>query len=229
MKKLVVLSGAGISAESGIPTFRDSDGLWEGFDVMEVATPEGWQKNPGLVLEFYNQRRKRALEVKPNRGHEILAELEKHFDVTVVTQNVDNLHERAGSSHVIHLHGSLFESRSCKDESLIYPVKGWELNLGEKCEKGSQLRPNIVWFGEMVPLMDVAASYAAKADVFLVVGTSMVVYPAASLIHYVPMETMKFVVDPKLPDIGQLPYLKMIQDKASTGMEVVKKELLEMF
>jgi NAD-dependent deacetylase len=229
MKKLVVLSGAGISAESGIPTFRDSDGLWEGYDVMEVATPEGWQKNPGLVLEFYNQRRKRALEVKPNRGHEILAELEKHFDVTVVTQNVDNLHERAGSSHVIHLHGSLFESRSCKDESLIYPVNGWELNLGEKCEKGSQLRPNIVWFGEMVPLMDVAASYAAKADVFLVVGTSMVVYPAASLIHYVPMETMKFVVDPKLPDIGQLPYLKMIQDKASTGMEVVKKELLEMF
>jgi NAD-dependent deacetylase len=229
MKKLVVLSGAGISAESGIPTFRDSDGLWEGYDVMEVATPEGWQKNPGLVLEFYNQRRKRALEVKPNRGHEILAELEKHFDVTVVTQNVDNLHERAGSSHVIHLHGSLFESRSCKDESLIYPVKGWELNLGEKCEKGSQLRPNIVWFGEMVPLMDVAASYAAKADVFLVVGTSLVVYPAASLIHYVPMETMKFVVDPKLPDIGQLPYLKMIQDKASTGMEVVKKELLEMF
>lgn len=229
MKKLVVLSGAGISAESGIPTFRDSDGLWEGYDVMEVATPEGWQKNPGLVLEFYNQRRKRALEVKPNRGHEILAELEKYFDVTVVTQNVDNLHERAGSSHVIHLHGSLFESRSCKDESLIYPVKGWELNLGEKCEQGSQLRPNIVWFGEMVPLMDVAASYAGKADVFLVVGTSMVVYPAASLIHYVPMETMKFVVDPKLPDIGQLPYLKMIQDKASTGMEVVKKELLEMF
>lgn len=229
MKKLVVLSGAGISAESGIPTFRDSDGLWEGYDVMEVATPEGWQKNPGLVLEFYNQRRKRALEVKPNRGHEILAELEKYFDVTVVTQNVDNLHERAGSSHVIHLHGSLFESRSCKDESLIYPVKGWELNLGEKCEKGSQLRPNIVWFGEMVPLMDVAASYAAKADVFLVVGTSMVVYPAASLIHYVPMETMKFVVDPKLPDIGQLPFLKMIQDKASTGMEVVRKELLEMF
>jgi NAD-dependent deacetylase len=228
MKKLVVLSGAGISAESGIPTFRDSDGLWEGYDVMEVATPEGWQKNPGLVLEFYNQRRKRALEVKPNRGHEILAELEKHFDVTVVTQNVDNLHERAGSSHVIHLHGSLFESRSCKDESLIYPVKGWELSLGEKCEKGSQLRPNIVWFGEMVPLMDVAASYAAKADVFLVVGTSMVVYPAASLIHYVPMETMKFVVDPKLPDIGQLPYMKMIQDKASTGMEIVKKELLEM-
>jgi NAD-dependent deacetylase len=228
MKKLVVLTGAGISAESGIPTFRDSDGLWEGYDVMEVATPEGWKKNPALVLEFYNQRRKRALEVKPNRGHEILAELEKHFDVTVVTQNVDNLHERAGSTRVIHLHGSLFESRSCQDESLIYPIKGWELNPGELCAKGSQLRPNIVWFGEMVPLMDVAAQVAAKADVFLVVGTSMVVYPAASLIHYVPAETMKYVVDPKLPDIGHLPYLKMIQDKASTGMEQVRKELLEM-
>jgi NAD-dependent deacetylase len=228
MKKLVVLTGAGISAESGIPTFRDSDGLWEGYDVMEVATPEGWKKNPSLVLEFYNQRRKRALEVSPNRGHEILVELEKHFNVTVVTQNVDNLHERAGSTHVIHLHGSLFESRSSQDESLIYPIKGWELNPGELCAKGSQLRPNIVWFGEMVPLMDVAAQVAAQADVFLVVGTSMVVYPAASLIHYVPMETMKYVVDPKLPDIGHLPYLKMIQDKASTGMEIVRKELLEM-
>jgi NAD-dependent deacetylase len=228
MKKLVVLTGAGISAESGIPTFRDSDGLWEGYDVMEVATPEGWKKNPSLVLEFYNQRRKRALEVTPNRGHEILAELEKDFDVTVVTQNVDNLHERAGSTKVIHLHGSLFESRSCMDESLVYPVKGWELNLGDCCEKGSQLRPNIVWFGEMVPLMDVAAQVAAQADIFLVVGTSMIVYPAASLIHYVPMETMKYVVDPKLPDIGHLPYLKMIQDKASTGMEKVRKELLEM-
>src|SRR5688572_9286591 len=188
-KKIVVLSGAGISAESGIPTFRDSNGLWEGFDVMEVATPQGWDKNPDLVLDFYNQRRKKALEVKPNRGHEILAELEKDFDVTVVTQNVDNLHERAGSSHVIHLHGSLFESRSCKDESLVYPIKGWELKRGDLCEKGSQLRPNIVWFGEMVPLMEVAARHASRADIFLVVGTSMVVYPAAGLIHYVPHDT----------------------------------------
>jgi NAD-dependent deacetylase len=228
MKKLIVLTGAGISAESGIPTFRDSDGLWEGYDVMEVATPEGWKKNPSLVLDFYNQRRKRALEVAPNRGHEIIAELEIHFDVTVITQNVDNLHERAGSTNVIHLHGSLFESRSCQDESLVYPIKGWELNLGDRCEKGAQLRPNIVWFGEMVPLMDVAAEIAAKADVFLVVGTSMVVYPAASLIHYVPMEAMKYVIDPKLPDIGQLPYLKMIQEKASTGMEKVRRELMEM-
>jgi NAD-dependent deacetylase len=227
-KKLVVLSGAGISAESGIPTFRDSNGLWEGYDVMEVATPEGWAKNSGLVLEFYNQRRKKALEVKPNRGHEILAELQEQFDVTIVTQNVDNLHERAGSKKVIHLHGSLFESRSCADETLIYPIEGWELKLGDLCEKGSQLRPNIVWFGEMVPLMDVAAKHASQADVFLVVGTSMVVYPAAGLIHYVPHDTMKYVVDPKLPDIGNMPFLKMIQDKASTGMEKIRKDLLEL-
>jgi NAD-dependent deacetylase len=226
MKKLVVLSGAGISAESGIPTFRDSNGLWEGYDVMQVATPEGWRANPELVLEFYNQRRKKALEVKPNRGHEILAELEKHFDVTIVTQNVDNLHERAGSSHVIHLHGSLFESRSSVDESLVYPIEGWELNIGACCEKGSQLRPNIVWFGEMVPMMEVAASYAAKADIFIVVGTSMVVYPAAGLIHYVPYDTMKFIVDPKRPDVKNIPFTKFIEDKASTGMEVVRSELL---
>ena len=151
MKRLVVLSGAGISAESGIPTFRDSGGLWEGFRVEEVATPEGWHKNNELVLDFYNQRRKKALEVKPNRGHEVLAELENDFEVTIVTQNVDNLHERAGSTRVIHLHGSLFESRSTLDESLVYPIKGWELKMGDKCALGTQLRPHIVWFGEMVP------------------------------------------------------------------------------
>jgi NAD-dependent deacetylase len=228
MKKLVVLSGAGISAESGIPTFRDSNGLWEGFRVEDVASPEGWHKDPALVLDFYNQRRKKALEVKPNRGHEILAELEQHFDVTIVTQNVDNLHERAGSSKVIHLHGSLFESRSTQDEVLVYPIEGWELKMGDRCEKGSQLRPNIVWFGEMVPLMEVAAYHAGEADIFLVVGTSMVVYPAAGLINYVPYESMKFVVDPKLPDIGNIPYVKMIADKASTGMEVVRRELMKL-
>jgi NAD-dependent deacetylase len=226
MKKLVVLSGAGISAESGIPTFRDSNGLWEGYDVMEVATPEGWHKNQALVLEFYNQRRKRALEVVPNRGHEILAELEQHFDVTIVTQNVDNLHERAGSRKVIHLHGSLFESRSTIDETLVYPIPGWELKLGDRCAKGSQLRPNIVWFGEMVPMMEVAAMHAASADVFIVVGTSMVVYPAASLIDYVGHEIPKYVVDPKLPDMRHIPFLKMFEEKASTGMAKVREELL---
>jgi NAD-dependent deacetylase len=225
MKKLVILSGAGVSAESGIPTFRDSNGLWEGYDVMQVATPEGWAADPALVLDFYNQRRKRALEVKPNRGHEIIAELEKHYDVTVITQNVDNLHERAGSSHVIHLHGSLFESRSTADPSLVYPIEGWELNIGDRCEKGSQLRPNIVWFGEMVPMIEVAATYAGEADIFIVVGTSMVVYPAAGLIHYVPHDTIKYIVDPRAPDVGSIPFTKFIEEKASVGMEMIWKEL----
>jgi NAD-dependent deacetylase len=200
MKKLVVLTGAGISAESGIKTFRDSGGLWEGHRVEDVATPEGWKRNPEMVLEFYNQRRKQAMDVKPNRGHEILVELEQHFDVTIITQNVDNLHERAGSSRVIHLHGSLFESRSTKNPALVYPIPGWELKWGDVCELGSQLRPNIVWFGEAVPMIEVAADIASGADIFLVVGTSMVVYPAAGLIDYVPTQVKKYVIDPKKPE-----------------------------
>jgi NAD-dependent deacetylase len=226
MKKLVVLTGAGISAESGIATFRDSGGLWEGHRVEDVATPEGWGKNQELVLDFYNQRRKQALTVKPNRGHEILAELEKNFNVTIITQNVDNLHEQAGSTNVIHLHGSLFESRSTFDPALIYPIRGWELNRGAKCEKGSQLRPNIVWFGEAVPMMEVAAEIASCAEVFLVVGTSMVVYPAASLIDYVPSEIKKYVVDPGRPDIVHVPNLEFIREKASIGMARVKEKLM---
>jgi len=227
-KKLVVLTGAGISAESGIATFRDSGGLWEGYKVEDVATPEGWKKNPALVLEFYNERRKAGLQAKPNRGHEILVELEKHFEVTIVTQNVDNLHERAGSSNIIHLHGSLFESRSTKDENLIYPINGWELNVGDTCVLGSQLRPNIVWFGEMVPMIEVAAHHAAQADFFLVVGTSMVVYPAAGLIHYVPVESPKFVVDPNMPEVGMIPYVTMIKEMGSTGLAKVKGQLLKL-
>jgi NAD-dependent deacetylase len=226
MKKLVVLTGAGISAESGLATFRDSGGLWEGYPVEQVATPEGWQKDPELVLEFYNQRRRKALDVSPNRGHEILVELEKDFDVTIVTQNVDNLHERAGSSNVIHLHGSLFESRSTMDEKLIYPIVGTELSLGDLCEKRSQLRPNIVWFGEMVPMMEVACMIAAKADIFLVVGTSLVVYPAAGLINYVRNDVPKFIVDPKIPDIPPIPNIFSIPEKASTGMEKVRSRIL---
>ncbi|MDH4058560.1 MAG: NAD-dependent deacylase, partial [Cyclobacteriaceae bacterium] len=198
MNNLVVLTGAGISAESGIPTFRDSGGLWEGFRVEDVASPEGWEKNQELVLDFYNLRRKKALEVRPNRGHEILAELQEYFNVTVITQNVDNLHERAGSKNIIHLHGSLFESRSTVDESLVYPIEGWQLKVGDKCEKGSQLRPNIVWFGEIVYMMDVAARYASNSDIFLVVGTSMVVYPAAGLINFVNYDVPKFMVDPNV-------------------------------
>jgi NAD-dependent deacetylase len=226
VKKLIVLTGAGISSESGIATFRDSGGLWEGHRVEDVATPEGWMKNPDLVLDFYNQRRKKALEVKPNKGHEILAELEENFSVTIITQNVDNLHERAGSSHVVHLHGSLFESCSTRNQDLIYPIKNWELKRGDVCELGSQLRPNIVWFGEAVPKMDIAANIASGADIFLVVGTSMVVYPAAGLIDYVPDHVKKYVVDPKKPDILHVPNLEFIAEKASLGMKKVKDLLL---
>ena len=226
MKRLIVLTGAGISAESGIATFRDSGGLWEGHKVEDVATPEGWRRNPELVLDFYNQRRKKALEVKPNQGHEILAELQTSFDVTIITQNVDNLHERAGSRKVIHLHGSLFEARSSRNSALIYRLENWQLNLGDVCELGSQLRPNIVWFGEAVPMMEVAAEIASTADIFLVVGTSMVVYPAAGLIDYVPDKVKKYVVDPKKPDILHVPNLEFIAEKASLGMKKVKDLLL---
>jgi NAD-dependent deacetylase len=228
MKNLVVLTGAGISAESGIPTFRDAGGLWEGYRVEEVASPEGWWRNPGLVLDFYNQRRKKALEVQPNRGHEILAELESFFRVNVITQNVDNLHERAGSTRVLHLHGSLFESRSTVDESLVYPIQSWELKLGDRCEKGSQLRPNIVWFGELVPLIEEATRLVSKADLFLVVGTSLLVYPAAGLIHHAGYDVPKFLVDPKIPDVSSITNLTFIEDKASTGLEKLKSTLIEL-
>jgi len=225
MKRLVVLTGAGISAESGLATFRDSGGLWEGYRVEDVATPEAWHRNQKMVLDFYNERRKKALEAKPNRGHEILVELQNNFDVIVVTQNVDDLHERAGSKNVIHLHGGLFESRSTLDPSLVYKIKGWELNLGDKCEKGSQLRPNIVWFGEMVPMMEQAAYIASLADIFLVVGTSLVVYPAAGLVNEAPRSIPKYIVDPKIPDVLPAPNLHFISEKASVGMEKVKKML----
>lgn len=228
-KKLVVLTGAGVSAESGIATFRDADGLWEGYDVMEVASPQGWRKNPELVLEFYNQRRKNAHASQPNPGHTILAELEEHFDVRIITQNVDNLHERAGSSQVLHLHGKLFESRSTLDERLVYPIEGWELKKGDKCERGSQLRPNIVWFGEPVPMMDKAIEETLRADVFLVVGTSLVVYPAAGLVDLVPEDVPVIVVDPKLPPVRKRQNLYLIEEKASTGMAQVKQLLLEKY
>ncbi|MCX2741908.1 SIR2 family NAD-dependent protein deacylase [Pontibacter anaerobius] len=220
-KKLVVLTGAGISAESGIATFRDADGLWEGHDVMEVASPEGWRKNQELVLDFYNQRRKNAHSVKPNAAHEQLAALEQEFDVRIITQNVDDLHERAGSTNVIHLHGKLFESRSTLDPSLVYTIEGWELNKGDKCERGSQLRPNIVWFGEPVPMMEKAIEETLQADIFLVVGTSLVVYPAAGLVDYVSPDVPVFVVDPNLPNIRIRPNLHRYEEKASTGMQKV--------
>ena len=227
MKKLVILSGAGISAESGLKTFRDSDGLWEGHSVTEVATPEGWLANPELVLEFYNQRRKQALAAKPNKAHEILKELEDHFEVSIITQNVDNFHEQAGSSHVVHLHGQLFQSRSVGDESLVYDMDHWELKLGDLCEKGHQLRPNIVWFGEAVPMMDLAADITQQADILVVVGTSLVVYPAASLVHYLRPNAPMFVVDPNQPVMDKRSKLHFVQDKATTGMAQLKPILLK--
>ncbi len=225
-KKVVVLTGAGISAESGIATFRDANGLWEGHEVMDVASPEGWRRNPELVLNFYNERRKNAHEVEPNAGHLALVQLEEKYEVTIITQNVDNLHERAGSRHVIHLHGKLFESRSTADENLIYPLKGWELKLGDVCEKGSQLRPNIVWFGEMVPMMEVAVEEALQADIFMVIGTSLAVYPAAGLVNYVPRHVPVYVIDPHLPAVAKRPNLRLIAEKASIGVPQVVNELL---
>jgi NAD-dependent deacetylase len=216
--KIVVLTGAGISAESGIPTFRDANGLWEGHDVMEVASPQGWAANQDLVLHFYNERRKYALTAKPNRGHQILAELEQGHEVVIITQNVDNLHEKAGSTNVLHLHGELFRSRSTVDESLIYDMTGWELNTGDLCEKGSQLRPHIVWFGEEVPMMDTALQETLTADIFLVVGTSMLVYPAAGLINYVADNIPKYIIDPKMPEVPKMPNLHLIEKIGSEGL-----------
>ena len=222
MKKLVVLTGAGMSAESGLKTFRDENGLWEGHDVTKVASPEGFKKNPELVLDFYNQRRKQLLEVKPNEGHFNLVTLEKYFHVEIVTQNVDNLHESAGSSNVTHLHGELLKVRSTTNESLVYDWKK-NLNLGDTCKNGSQLRPHIVWFGEMVPMLDKAIEITKKADILVIIGTSMQVYPAASLVHYIPDSTPIYFIDPK-PTISSSSFatLTVIQDVASSGT----KELL---
>lgn len=227
MKKLVVLSGAGVSAESGISTFRDNNGLWDNYRIEDVATPDGWNRNQELVLDFYNERRKQAADVKPNAAHYALAELEKHFDVTIVTQNVDNLHEVAGSTKVIHLHGELFKSRSTKDPKLVYDMTGWELKKGDLCELGSQLRPHIVWFGEEVPMMEIAVDVTEQADMFLVIGTSLAVYPAAGLVHYVPIGKRIYIVDPAKPDITLKSNMIFIQEKATTGMQtLIKKYLL---
>ena len=225
-KRLVVLTGAGMSAESGIQTFRGAGGLWNGVDVMEVASPDGWAANPAMVLDFYNQRRKNAKDVKPNGGHKVLAELEKDFDVQIITQNVDNLHERAGSTNVMHLHGELFKMRSSVDETLVYDMDGWELNIGDLCEKGSQLRPHIVWFGESVPLIYEAFKMAETADIFVVIGTSLSVYPAASIINYVHQDVRKFIIDPEIPEVYQISNLEAIAMGAVEGTLELKKKLL---
>ena len=229
MKRIVVLSGAGISAESGIRTFRDSGGLWEGQDVTEVASPEGWARNPELVLEFYNQRRKQAMEVAPNEAHLELARLEQDYEVTIITQNVDNLHERAGSTNVMHLHGELSKCRSTADESLVYDMDGWELKWGDVCEKGAQLRPHIVWFGEMVPMIEPAAKITSTADIFMIVGTSLQVYPAAGLINYTNPGIPKFLIDPNASESGNSEDIKIYQQPATSGVKQVADYIRENF
>ena len=225
--KLVVFTGAGISAESGIKTFRDSGGLWEEFDINEVATPQAWEKNKTLVLDFYNKRRKQVLEAQPNKAHYALVELEQKYDVQIITQNIDDLHERAGSKKVLHLHGEITKSRSTVEPSLVYAIKNTEIKLGDKCEKGSQLRPHIVWFGEAVPMMDIANLMAEKADIFMVVGTSMAVYPAAGLIDYSPQQIPKYLIDPSDVKINGIANLTIIKEKASVGLPILVKDLLK--
>jgi NAD-dependent deacetylase len=226
MKKIVVLTGAGISAESGIKTFRDADGLWEGHDIMEVASPEGWKKNPKLVLDFYNKRRAQLLTVQPNTAHEILAELEQYFSLQIITQNVDDLHERAGSMNVLHLHGELLKVRSVADEAYVLDWKT-DLHIGTNDAQGHPLRPHIVWFGEAVPLLDKAIEIVGTAEVLLIIGTSLQVYPAAGLMHYIQPNVPVYYIDPKPASIYDLANpLKVIPLTAVEGMKVVKEELL---
>ena len=223
-KKLVILTGAGISAESGLKTFRDSDGLWEGYNIEDVATPRAWRKDPQLVLDFYNFRRKNVLDAKPNAAHYGLAELEKDFDVTIITQNIDDLHERAGSTNILHLHGEILKMRSERDPELIYPVTG-DIRLGDKAEDGSQLRPYIVWFEEPVPMMEPAVHIVNRADLFVVVGTSLVVYPAAGLVNYTRQGIPLFVLDKKLPYIPDNGFLTCIEKPATEGISLLRSKL----
>lgn len=226
MKKIVILTGAGISAESGIKTFRDSDGLWEEHRIEDVATYEAWLRNPLMVQEFYNQRRKQLYEVAPNLGHYALVDLEKKYNVQIITQNVDDLHERAGTKNILHLHGQLKQSKSTIDNSLIYDIDGWELKMGDLCEKGSQLRPNIVWFGEAVPNIVTAAEISSKADIYIVIGTSLKVYPAAGLMGYASSGIPKYLVDPSDIETKYYSNLKQIKEKASIGVPLLVEKLL---
>jgi len=228
LKNIVVLTGAGISAESGLKTFRDSDGLWEGYNIEDVATPQAWQRDPELVQNFYNMRRKAVLEAVPNAAHYALAQLEKKFDVTIITQNIDDLHERAGSTNVVHLHGIITRSQSSINPELTYPINGWELGMDEVCELGSPLRAHVVWFGEDVPMIEKAAAICANAELFILTGTSLAVYPAAGLIHYVPSGVKKYIIDPKIPDVDRLNNVVKIEANASIGIPGLVNELLKL-
>ncbi|HUX94992.1 MAG TPA: Sir2 family NAD-dependent protein deacetylase [Bacteroidales bacterium] len=227
MKKLVVLTGAGMSAESGIKTFRETGGLWEEYDVTEVATPMAWWKNSDLVLRFYNERRRQLEACEPNDGHRGLAELEKNFDVQIITQNVDNLHERAGSKKILHLHGELTKARSTTDRNLIYDIGYKDINPGDLCEKGSQLRPHIVWFGEDVPMMEEAVRLTAEAEIFVVVGSSLNVYPAAGLINYASKNASLWLIDPNDVAVPDYRNIQVIKERASKGVEVLRGRLGE--
>jgi NAD-dependent deacetylase len=225
MKKVVVFTGAGMSAESGLRTFRDSNGLWEGYQVEEVATPRAFAKNPALVLQFYNERRKNILDAKPNAAHVALAELEKKYDVEIITQNIDDLHERAGSSKILHLHGEIFKMRSVENESLVSPIQG-DIQVGDLADDGAQLRPHIVWFEETVPMMERAVQIAYMADVFVVIGTSLVVYPAASILSYLPPYMPIVVLDKKLPKIDKS-HVFSIEKPATEGISDLLKKIDE--
>lgn len=226
IRTIAVLTGAGVSQESGLKTFRDNNGLWENYNVYDVATPEAWQRNPELVQRFYNERRRQLLDVKPNAAHYELARLAEKYNVNIITQNIDDLHERAGSTGVLHLHGELRKARSSVDENLIYNIDGWELKMGQLCERNSQLRPHVVWFGEMVPMIEPAAELVAQADLVLVVGTSLVVYPAAGLLHYARSGVPIVAIDPAELDLRPFPGAYQIRSKAGEG---VKKFVNEMF
>ncbi len=223
-KHIVVLTGAGISAESGLKTFRDSDGLWNGYDVYEVASPGGWKKDPQLVLNFYNERRRDVAAAKPNLAHIGLAEMENDFDLTIITQNIDDLHERAGSTKIIHLHGQIFLMRSERNQTKIYPIRG-DIKIGDTGEDGAQLRPHIVWFGEAVPMMEEAVNVLHDCDYFVVVGTSLQVYPAASLLQYAPRYLPKFIIDKKIPIVENYPNLTCIEKSATEGVAELRKIL----
>jgi NAD-dependent protein deacetylase/lipoamidase len=228
MKKLVILTGAGMSKESGIRTFREAGGLWEEYDVVEVASPMGWAKNMDLVLRFYNERRAQLEACKPNAGHFGVAALEKYFDVRVITQNIDNLHERAGSTKVLHLHGELTKARSTVDPSLVYDIGYKDIHPGDKCERGSQLRPHIVWFGEAVPMMDEAVRITSTADIFVVIGSSLNVYPAAGLIGYAPEEAQLWLIDPNEVPVPAYRKVEVIKAGAGEGVGLLTQRLLEM-
>ena len=225
MKKLVILTGAGMSAESGIRTFRDSDGLWEEYRIEDVCTPEAWERDPKLVNDFYNARRKQLYEAQPNAGHYGLADLERDYDTHIITQNRDDLHERAGSTRVLHLHGELKKVRSSANPDLVYPLDGWELKFGSKAPDGSLLRPHVVWFGEAVPNIEPALDLVRQADIFVIIGTSLAVYPAANLLYYVPAGCRVLLIDPKVPQSVRDSNIEFIETGASEGVRILKEKL----